>query len=409
MKMLIIADDLSGAADCAAGCAQTGLRTLVALDGEADPAGFAVVAVDADSRRLPAVEAAAAQRALLERWLASRPSLLYKKIDSTLRGSFAEELAATRHLTGMPIIAPAFPATGRTVVNGQVLVKGVLLQETEIWRNERRAGPAALPDLLRAAGFEPAVLSLTELRGDSSAVRASFAAHAAAPNRVLICDAESEDDLARIAQGSAPLAGRCQWVGSGGLMRHLPAAHGLGGQAVASQHPRRGLSGPVLVVVGSVSSVSQRQRQQVAQAAQTMTVTIDPNVLRQGANAGDGSWREARQRLLDPLLADNDLVVTIGGTQPDLREGPLLAAALARLLEPARTVVGGLILTGGETARAILTGWGVHALELVGELEAGIPLSYTLDARPVPVITKAGAFGADDSLARAWRLLKFDC
>jgi len=71
-------------------------------------------------------------------------------------------------------------------------------------------------------------------------------------------------------------------------------------------------------------------------------------------------------------------------------------------------VVGGLILTGGETARAILTGWGVHALELVGELEAGIPLSYTLDARPVPVITKAGAFGADDSLARAWRLLKFD-
>jgi len=98
--------------------------------------------------------------------------------------------------------------------------------------------------------------------------------------------------------------------------------------------------------------------------------------------------------------------VTIGGSSPDLSEGPQLAASLARLVTPALDQVGGLILTGGETARAILAGYGVHALELVGELEAGIPLSYTQNARRLPVITKAGAFGGEDCLSRAWQLLK---
>ncbi len=65
-----------------------------------------------------------------------------------------------------------------------------------------------------------------------------------------------------------------------------------------------------------------------------------------------------------------------------------------------------MIMTGGDTARAVLSGNGVLALEIVGELEAGVPLSRTLSPRGIPVVTKAGAFGSADCLTRAWRLLK---
>ena len=62
-SILIIADDLSGAADCAIGTANAGLESIVVFDPAA-PARSQVVAVDADSRRLPASEARALNAAL---------------------------------------------------------------------------------------------------------------------------------------------------------------------------------------------------------------------------------------------------------------------------------------------------------------------------------------------------------
>ena len=403
MKMLIIADDLSGAADCAAGCVQSGLRTLVQFDAEAETDGFDVVAVDADSRRLPAADAAAVHLALLQRLLKLRPSLLYKKIDSTLRGSFVRELIATAQLTGTPILVPSFPAMGRTMVDGQLFVKGVPLKDTEVWKNEARTGPATLPAMLEVVGFKPVLVSLSQVRGDPVALREAFEAHAGVPDCAIVCDAESEDDLARIARATVPLASRSLLVGSGGLMRHLPSAHGLSGQASELRRQQAG-SGPVLTIVGSVSSASRLQCKHVAQTAQTEPYTVDPLVLRAGT--AHPRWTEIQQFVSSAIARGEDLVVTIGGSSPDLSEGPQLAASLACLVSPALDKVGGLILTGGETARAILAGYGVHALELVGELEAGVPLSYTLGARRLPVITKAGAFGAEDCLSRAWHLLK---
>jgi D-threonate/D-erythronate kinase len=405
MKLLIVADDVSGAADCAAGCVQSGLRSVVLLDGEADASGYDVVAVDADSRHLPPERAAAAQLSLLQRLSKARPALFYKKIDSTLRGQFVAELKATWSISGTPILAPAFPGMGRTMVDGQVLIEGVPLADTEVWRNEGRTGPSTLPAMLQQGGFDPVVIPLEQIRGDLDLLRAAFAARVTEPQRAIVCDAETEDDLARIALGSAGLAGRCHWVGSGGLVRHLPAAHGLAGDAAATPRGQVAASrGPVLTVVGSVSTASRRQCECLAAACRMPQRAIDPELLRQGSD--HPQWTAAQQSLFDLLLNREGLVVTIGGDTRDLREGRMLVASLAHLLAPAWKQVGGLILTGGETARAVFSGWGVHALELVGELEAGIPLSNTVGSRRVPVITKAGAFGSVDCLARGWRLLQ---
>ena len=43
---------------------------------------------------------------------------------------------------------------------------------------------------------------------------------------------------------------------------------------------------------------------------------------------------------------------------------------------------------------------GTVALRLRGEIEPGVPLSVAVGRRPIPVVTKAGAFGTDDTLVR---------
>src|SRR2546425_4172909 len=122
---LIIADDLTGAADCASAFAGRGFDAVVSLGGIDCEAP--VLSVDTDSRHLPASAAAARQvAAQTAHW---RPGMrLYKKIDSTLRGQPAAELAAQlsawgvrcRQPTPLAIVAPAFPATGRGTLGGRM-------------------------------------------------------------------------------------------------------------------------------------------------------------------------------------------------------------------------------------------------------------------------------------------------
>ncbi len=70
--------------------------------------------------------------------------------------------------------------------------------------------------------------------------------------------------------------------------------------------------------------------------------------------------------------------------------------------------IGGLIATGGETARAMLVEAGVPRLLVLSELEPGVIVGVPVGTGvPAPlVVTKAGAFGNDDTLLDAWAALR---
>jgi D-threonate/D-erythronate kinase len=89
----------------------------------------------------------------------------------------------------------------------------------------------------------------------------------------------------------------------------------------------------------------------------------------------------------------------------DPAEGAHLSTALAALVEPHFAKTGGLIATGGETARAMLSAAGIGSLQLLKEIEAGVAVGRPLDAGRVHrpgIVTKAGAFGTDHALYAAW-------
>ncbi len=162
MRVAIIADDLTGAADTGVQLARAGYRTAVAFrDAPIPPADdLDAVALDTDSRAMPA--GFAAKRVMEAAHAVRDTPLVYKKLDSTLRGPIAAELAAASGASGRDrvVVAPAFPATGRTTVEGVQLVRGVPVHETEAKNDPRTPVREGHVPTLLAAAF-PSVVSLS--------------------------------------------------------------------------------------------------------------------------------------------------------------------------------------------------------------------------------------------------------
>jgi uncharacterized protein YgbK (DUF1537 family) len=404
-RIVILADDLSGAADCAAACHRAGLDARVCLAPRAlcEPAQApddSAWALDLDSRALPAAEALARTLAV-EIGPPIGRGALYRKIDSTLRGHVALDIAATLQIAGpsaVAIVCPAYPATGRTVKRGQVYVAGQRLQDTEIWALGGR-GSTDLSVLLAEAGLEPVGLDLRIVRGP--ALRQAMAAARAGGARALVCDAETEGDLEAIVAAGLGLP-QVVWAGSGGLTAPLARALSPGAEGAPQPVCRR--AGPTLVVVGSASTVSRRQLAHLAEDSRVQTLLVPPAVLLEGPE-GSG-WRPASRAIVGAVGKPGKDVVALAidpAAAVDPAAGPALAASLGLLAGRQLGRFGALLATGGETARFVLAAAGVEALCIRRELEPGVVMSA---AGALPVVTKAGAFGGPHSVAAAVEVLR---
>lgn len=221
----------------------------------------------------------------------------------------------------------------------------------------------------------------------------------------MVCDAEIDDDLLTLAQASIDLATPVFWVGSGGLARALSTAAPVRGENAAAAAPRH--EGPVLTLVGSMSGVSGRQASYLCEQAGIDALVVPPQALRDGAR--HAAWIASQQSIAECLMAGRDLLVSIGRDDAfDPAEGPQLSTALAQLVLPYFAHVGGLVATGGETARAMLAAAGIGALKLKREVEAGVPLSETTTGPTRRIATKAGAFGTEAALWLAWQAMRQD-
>lgn len=409
LEVAILADDLTGAADCGIAFAAAGLATFVAFGAAPPPPETEALAVDTDSRREGAGEAERRARAAAGRVLEAGAGALYRKIDSTLRGHVGPELAATLAAVAAPggrrplaILAPAFPATGRTTVGGEVLVNGELLERTEVWRDARMGVPARPVELLRQAGLRAQVVPLAHVRGGAGALAAELERRAAAGADVVVCDAEREEDLAAVARAGARLVRPVVWAGSAGLARHLPGALGLARERPRAIAPGPRAAGPVVVAVGSRSSVARQQARLLAGEPEVTEVTAGPRALLAGE--ADPGWPAAA--LERAVASGADVLVTIGEEPLGPEAGPPLAAALGRLLAPVAGRICGLVATGGDVARALLPAVGATGLRLEGEVEPGVPLGVADASPPLPVVTKAGAFGDPRTLSRCRAALR---
>jgi 4-hydroxythreonine-4-phosphate dehydrogenase len=384
--LAIVADDLTGAADAGAGFRRAGLATIVTWDPvEAALADRVdVVSIDADTRDAEASRAGSITRGVVAALRASSVGTLYKKIDSTLRGHVGVELHACLgdwHHGAVAIVAPAFPAAGRTTVDGWQRSSGVRVQ------------PHSIDATLESHGVPTGHLNLRDVRSEAlaDAMKAAYDRGL----RAVVCDAETDDDLRAIVLAGRRLTRPVIWTGTAGLAAAM--ADGL----VARPMPEAALkvpvaAGPVLVVVGSTSDVARAQAAHVA-ASGTRRVGFPADVL---ADANGDAAAALAGEVVYHLRAHQDVLVTIDGDNAGANDNRLMTR-LGEVLRSSAESVGALVITGGASAAAVLRPWQTAGLRLLGELEPGVPLSITIGPWTLPVVTKAGAFGTVETLERA--------
>jgi uncharacterized protein YgbK (DUF1537 family) len=133
--IIVIADDFTGAAELAGISIRYGLKLNVYLNSEEfsnnsplEDGGI----ISTDSRSLKKIEALKVTADAVSKVVSLKPSFIYKKIDSVLRGYVIVELKVQMELSGFnkAFILPANPSLGRTIMNGEYFIEDKRINET---------------------------------------------------------------------------------------------------------------------------------------------------------------------------------------------------------------------------------------------------------------------------------------
>lgn len=342
-RLLIIADDLTGALDSAVPFAARGLKTLVARRPE-DLAGILrdnvdVAAVSTASREGGEAEARRAVARIGEviAGLGIPTPRVFKKVDSRLKGHVAAEVEEVARLGGASraVVCPSIPAQARTVAGGFLRGRGV-------------AEPIDI-----AARFAGSGLNVS------------------AP------DAADMDQLARIVAeaGEGDLL-----VGAAGLAFAL-AEEMAPADAADRRAPR--LAAPALLACGSRDPITLAQLERLRAVAR-------PNWI----EAPNGTLPDEGDAVVGSLTV---LQMTAGAVAIDGHEaGRNFSATVCRLMQQD---IRSLLCCGGEIADAVLGASGIGVITLVGELSPGVPAGMVrLGDKNILLATKSGGFGDVDCL-----------
>ena len=416
--IIIIADDLTGAADTGVQFCPFFEDTILVsyqkmdriLKPGAAPASQAT-AVYTNSR---ALTARAAQQCLflLAQKLAGKQSLwIYKKIDSCMRGNVGSEVDALLEALGYAasFIAPAFPELGRTTENGIHRVHGIPLDQTEISRDPiSPVKESRLTRIVQDQSIYPVGHVAADcLNGTDTQLRAQVDRLVRRGFKHLVFDAANRRHLDRIARLVYSFSGKVLPVGSAGLAGSLTQPLSRREKAVPAG-PRVESAGSNLLVCGTASEITRRQIDHLRAQQDYEFTQLCPGML--AGQTESSAFLQAVSAARASLLKSN-VVLAVAPPQnsrassgaADFQPAPASIAAglglfVAKMLTAAKPR--NLFLTGGDTADAVLTAIKAGGVRILGEVVAGVVQGQVFEGLldGFPVVTKAGAFGAEDTL-----------
>jgi uncharacterized protein YgbK (DUF1537 family) len=360
VECLLIADDLTGACDAAVQFAARGRRAAVALAADAAISNPDILAVSTESRGLSVKESRRAIMDVALQFADTRTRILFKKIDSTLRGNAGAEIAATVEAfhCDLALITPAFPAMKRIVAAGKLCVEGTTAFE-----------PIELGAYFRAQGLA----SHRHVHG-AVVYKQTMAAAIADGVRFVSIDAVSDADLDAAVETMMESKSRILWAGSAGLAAALARSMSASRQSVP--HPAKH-RGPVLFCIGSThpATVAQQRRLLAERPARAFSA--------EAAVPGE----------IAAALCGGNVVL-------EVPRGRIRRERLAELLTGVREAAGALALSGGDTASHVCRALHAHSIRLHDEVQTGIPWGTLCGGAMdgIAVATKSGGFGDSGAL-----------
>jgi len=395
---VILADDLTGANDTGVQFARVGLRTRVCLNTLQENAleQSDIIVIDTDSRAVGARTAYQRVHTVAQIAAQRGATLLYKKLDSTLRGEIGAELDAIMDVydTQLAVLSPAFPSSRRTMHNGILYVGSAPVAQSPFANDPQTPVRIShLPTLLASQTRRPVhTLSIDEIAAGPQYLKERLGALRAVGGAIAVCDAVTDAHLAVIAEATLALGEGCLLAGSAGLAK--PLAMRIAGQGIDTH------AAHVLVVAGSMHPALREQVRELARHYTANIVSLDLS-----AATDETRWSQWLERTRQRIDSTSEHAPIVLSAPPAPVMGEQSSLLLPRLVELADHVlrhvrVIGVVATGGATTRALCNRWRADGLELADEIAPGIALGFLRGGAHdgLAIVTKAGGFGDVNAL-----------
>ena len=424
-RCLIVADDLTGGADTGVRFSKQGLNTFFLHSGRLNALDLSLYAhnhvliVNTESRGMSPEQAFSAVASVLKTYDGTLFPIIYKKIDSTLRGNIGQEIDAILHETDLPMafVAPSLPEQNRAVAGGIMMIAGRPVALTEMAQDAvSPARESNVCTLIRGQSRHGvALIDLTCVSSGPGAIRKAVLEEQKKGARIVVFDATRSDDLAHIAEVALGLDRPPLLVGSAGLAGEVAKRICPSTKETSSSD-----SGPVVsrfrtffIISGSASEVTRKQLEKLETNRRINSFVVNPSHLVNNKSKGEYYGKEFYHQIAEALGQGHAILkVSPVRISPGPHAGPLIHVEIIRALGSiARAVLRevaqtrgvdelAVVLTGGETAAGVLDFLEVEGIRIEGEPASGIVMSRVQgkNLAGLAIITKAGAFGGEDAM-----------
>lgn len=420
-ELAVVADDLTGANATGVLFAKKGLKVATITNyrilPDFDFKDWDGLVVNTSSRGLPPAEAHRRVEEAARTLKARGISYFGKRIDSTARGNLGAEIEGVLEALGpdyIAVVVPAYPASGRIVTGGYLLVNGVPVERTEVARDPKTPVDTSevCSIIARQSVLAQGLIPLSTVAKGVEAIRAKLMEAVAFGRRIVVIDATSDEDIENIAQAVSTSGVKAIAVDPG------PFSAALLMRLAGSLNKTK--PGKVMVVSGSASSLTRLQLDYLGRQYGARFINVDVReLLDKGLALAE--WEETVGRLKSlseeasvfglRVAEKEEMVLDL---EREAKERGLTAeevagritAGLARLayqvLKEGIPNLKGVFVTGGDMTVAFCEACGARAIELKGEV---LPLAahgvlVGGELAGLPVVTKGGLVGGPDGALR---------
>ncbi len=419
----VIADDLSGAMDTGVQILKKGIGAGVIFDAvylDKMSKMADVIVVDTESRNIDVKSAYQKVGICVDVLRDKGINLIYKKIDSTLRGNIGGELSAVLDsgIADIVLAAPALPFNGRTTINGIHYVNGRKLEETELAHDP--FSPVLysyIPDIINMQTTQKvAVIPISTIRSGRDEIKRSVKEIYSESCKIFVADAVDENDLNEISKVVFDLNGiKVLPCGSAGLFEHIGCricecfesniSNKQGIKYMNSASNKK----PVIIISGSPANMTKKQIEYAGKMLDNIEVFRINNITGLDTENILGqiliSLKSNKNIIIDGAGESKETLLAKYGKNKERLFCESIGILntlgyLAKCITDCFFDIGGLILLGGDTAINICKALGVWGIILAGELEPYVPEGMLMleEERFIRVATKAGGFGKEDTL-----------
>ena len=387
LKLLIVADDFTGALDTGVQFASLGASAKVVTSPYCDSSqldGLDVLIFDAESRHTDPAIAYKKVYNFVKSAAAFGVEHVYKKTDSGLRGNIGAELAGAMDALGVSSTAfiPAFPAMNRVTKGGIHYIDGVPVGKSMF--AEDPFNPVKYSDVREI------IASQTSKKG------------------IRVYDAESDSDMEKIA-ASLGSDGLKLTAGCAGFAKILAKTLGFDGKP----EEIRGMPERFLMLCGSVNPVT-RAQMDFAVRYGFRYMALSPEQKLNPAWPGSPECRKAAQKWLEDILTCNAVLDANDPAETEQTNDYIKAHGLSleEVMHNISHAIAGagkalidagldarLMCVGGDTLLALMKAVGVYELVPLCEIALGVVLtSFEYSGKRYYIMTKSGGFGEPDLL-----------